>query len=138
MAKSSAARLQRSRDRETILESVRNPARAAAPADLDRLIHEHVRLGIVSALAVNRALTFNELKALRQLERPRAKARRGGLHRLRKVFRRTHAENRVSADRVGTQGARAISQSYGSADPRDARRVGTRRKIFAPGLCEAK
>jgi len=67
MAKSSAARqerAQRSRDREAILESVRNPAREAAPADLDRLIHEHVRLGIVSALAVNRALTFNELKAL--------------------------------------------------------------------------
>ena len=67
MAKSSAARqerVQRSRDREAILESVRNPAREAAPADLDRLIHEHVRLGIVSALAVNRSLTFNELKAL--------------------------------------------------------------------------
>src|SRR5260370_42371460 len=67
MAKSSAARqerVQRSRDRGAILESVRNPARDAPPADLDRLIHEHVRLGIVSALAVNRALTFNELKAL--------------------------------------------------------------------------
>src|SRR2546429_6650937 len=67
MAKSSAARqerVQRSRNREAILESVRNPAREAPPADLDRLIHEHVRLGIVSALAVNRALTFNELKAL--------------------------------------------------------------------------
>jgi len=33
-------------------------------AELDRLIHERVRLGIVSALAVNDALTFNELKAL--------------------------------------------------------------------------
>ena len=33
-------------------------------AQLDRLIHERVRLGIVSALAVNDALTFNELKAL--------------------------------------------------------------------------
>ena len=32
--------------------------------DLDRLIHERVRLGIVSALAVNRSLTFNELKAM--------------------------------------------------------------------------
>src|ERR1700746_4225270 len=67
MAKSSSASqeaVQRSRGREAILESVRNPAREAAPADLDRLIHEHVRLGIVSALAVNRALTFNELKAL--------------------------------------------------------------------------
>jgi DNA-binding MarR family transcriptional regulator len=67
MAKSSAARqerAQRSRDRETSLEAVRNPAREAAPADVDRLIHEHIRLGIVSALAVNRSLTFNELKAL--------------------------------------------------------------------------
>ena len=35
-----------------------------ATPDLDRLIHERVRLGILSALAVNRALTFNELKSL--------------------------------------------------------------------------
>lgn len=34
------------------------------PRDLDRLIHERVRLGIVSALAVNEALSFNDLKAL--------------------------------------------------------------------------
>ena len=32
--------------------------------EFDRLIHERIRLGIVSALAVNDALTFNELKAL--------------------------------------------------------------------------
>ena len=32
--------------------------------ELDRLIHERIRLGIVSALAVNRSLTFNELKSL--------------------------------------------------------------------------
>ena len=31
---------------------------------LDRLIHERMRLGIVSALAANRSLTFNELKEL--------------------------------------------------------------------------
>ena len=35
----------------------------AVPA-LDRLIHERLRLGIVSALAVNESLTFNELKHL--------------------------------------------------------------------------
>lgn len=29
---------------------------------LDRLIHERLRLGILSALAVNQSLTFNELK----------------------------------------------------------------------------
>lgn len=38
--------------------------RAPRAAELDRLIHERVRLGIVSALAVNDALTFNELKTL--------------------------------------------------------------------------
>lgn len=38
---------------------------AASPApDLDRLIHERMRLGIVSALAVNATLTFNDLKKL--------------------------------------------------------------------------
>jgi DNA-binding HxlR family transcriptional regulator len=31
---------------------------------LDRLIHERMRLGIVSALAVNETLTFNDLKRL--------------------------------------------------------------------------
>lgn len=35
-------------------------------AELDRLIHERQRLGMVSALAVNESLTFNELKALMQ------------------------------------------------------------------------
>ena len=32
--------------------------------ELDRLIHERIRLGIVSALAVNESLSFTELKAL--------------------------------------------------------------------------
>ena len=35
-----------------------------APGDLDRLIHERIRLGIVSALGVNESLTFNDLKTL--------------------------------------------------------------------------
>jgi DNA-binding HxlR family transcriptional regulator len=34
------------------------------PQDLDRLIHERIRLGIVSALAVNESLSFNDLKKL--------------------------------------------------------------------------
>ena len=41
----------------------RNAASQASLA-LDRLIHERVRLAIVSALAVNQSLTFNELKHL--------------------------------------------------------------------------
>ena len=32
--------------------------------DFDRLIHEKTRLAIVSALAVNPSLTFNEMKAI--------------------------------------------------------------------------
>lgn len=42
------------------------PPRAAPRRsfDLDRLIHERMRLAIVSALAVNPSLTFNELRAL--------------------------------------------------------------------------
>ena len=39
------------------------PAQSQAP-DLDRLIHEPIRLGIVSALAINETMTFNELKQL--------------------------------------------------------------------------
>src|SRR4051812_43905709 len=39
----------------------RSPARADA---LDRLIHERLRLGIVSALAVNDSLSFSDLKKL--------------------------------------------------------------------------
>ena len=41
-----------------------SPHAAANPPNLDRLIHERIRLGIVSALAVNERLTFNELKKL--------------------------------------------------------------------------
>ena len=67
--------------RPAIARSVEAPAKArpskakqSAPPDtfettlpnLDRIIHEHMRLGIVSALAVNDSLTFNELKKLLQ------------------------------------------------------------------------
>jgi DNA-binding HxlR family transcriptional regulator len=46
------------------LQDVRGAkARHPAPA-LDRLIHERMRLGIVSALAANESLTFNDLKSL--------------------------------------------------------------------------
>ncbi len=38
-----------------------------SPASLDRLIHERMRLGIVSALAANEYLTFNDLKKLLQM-----------------------------------------------------------------------
>ena len=46
------------------LEGVRGGAVGQGPLELDRLIHERMRLAIVSALAVNESLTFNELKRL--------------------------------------------------------------------------
>ena len=44
--------------------AVPRPARINDDGGFDRLIYERVRLGIMSALATNEALTFNELKAL--------------------------------------------------------------------------
>lgn len=44
--------------------ALRPLAGGSAMPDLDKVIHERLRLGIVSALAVNEALTFNELKAM--------------------------------------------------------------------------
>jgi DNA-binding HxlR family transcriptional regulator len=43
---------------------VQTSARTPEDARFDRLVYERVRLGIMSALAVNEQLTFNELKAL--------------------------------------------------------------------------
>jgi DNA-binding MarR family transcriptional regulator len=39
-------------------------ARVSEDAGFDRLVYERVRLGIMSALAMNEQLTFNELKSL--------------------------------------------------------------------------
>ena len=41
----------------------RTKEKSAAP-NLDRLIHERLRLGIISALAANESLTFSDLKKL--------------------------------------------------------------------------
>jgi DNA-binding HxlR family transcriptional regulator len=63
MAKGSTIRQERAQRDELPLSGRPAAAQPVAPS-LDRLIHERIRLGIVSALAVNRSLTFNELKAL--------------------------------------------------------------------------
>jgi DNA-binding HxlR family transcriptional regulator len=46
------------------LRTVRGKSTDESPLSLDRLIHERLRLGIVSALAVNDSLSFNDLKRL--------------------------------------------------------------------------
>jgi DNA-binding HxlR family transcriptional regulator len=63
MAKPSTVRQERTQ-REEGPAPARSAASQPVSVPLDRLIHERIRLGIVSALAVNRTLTFNELKAL--------------------------------------------------------------------------
>jgi DNA-binding transcriptional ArsR family regulator len=41
-----------------------SPPAPATPAELDRLVHERVRLGILSALAARTSATFTDLKVL--------------------------------------------------------------------------
>jgi DNA-binding MarR family transcriptional regulator len=60
-AKQNAARKER---RLPAAAPVKAIAVAGSAPKLDRLIHERLRLGILSALSVNEALTFNELKKL--------------------------------------------------------------------------
>jgi DNA-binding HxlR family transcriptional regulator len=67
VAKGSAVPKERGRGAEDERSARRTGGRAAGvSAALDRLIHERLRLGIVSALAVNTTLSFNELKQLMQ------------------------------------------------------------------------
>jgi DNA-binding MarR family transcriptional regulator len=60
------AEARRATEQAAGLRTLTGGAEAGAP-ELDRLIHERVRLGIVSALAVNASLTFNELKDMMAL-----------------------------------------------------------------------
>lgn len=60
-AKSNAARKEAARRQSPVPAPI--PA-AGGTRKLDRLIHERLRLGILSALSVNDSLTFNELKRL--------------------------------------------------------------------------
>ena len=51
------------RETAPVKREIRRPHAAELP-ELDRLIHERIRLGIVSALAINDTLSFNDLKHL--------------------------------------------------------------------------
>ena len=104
-----------SRSRARRLEDVASTSAAspaAKPAELDQLIHGRVRLGIVSALAVNERLSFTELKELLAVSDGNlsAHARRleeGGYLVLEKSFegRVPHTEYRLTA-----RGQRALKR----------------------------
>ena len=66
MAKHSALKHSTHKKSETAagFREVRNTKAKSAAPSLDRLIHERLRLGIISALAANEALTFSDLKSL--------------------------------------------------------------------------
>jgi DNA-binding HxlR family transcriptional regulator len=65
VAKQSTAKVrQETTASETRAESKNQSAKQSAAPNLDRLIHERLRLGIISALAANESLTFSDLKRL--------------------------------------------------------------------------
>jgi DNA-binding MarR family transcriptional regulator len=63
VAERSAARKRTAEDSDSALGAVAGTG-DLGPLELDRLIHERVRLGIVSTLAVNGSVTFTDLKGL--------------------------------------------------------------------------
>jgi DNA-binding MarR family transcriptional regulator len=82
----------------------------ANPADLDRLIHERMRLGIVSALAINDSLTFNDLK---------------------RILETTDGNVSVHARKLEEAGYIECSKSFEGRMPRtEYRLTGTGRKAF--------
>ena len=67
MAKQSTAKKESLRKQDSEAHDTRGAASAkqkSAAPNLDRLIHERLRLGIISALAANESLTFSDLKNL--------------------------------------------------------------------------
>ena len=67
MAKTDPSHRKHAKPEAAIRRQVREQTREHAPRapelpELDRLIHERIRLGIVSALATNDSLSFNDLK----------------------------------------------------------------------------
>jgi DNA-binding MarR family transcriptional regulator len=67
VAKENAARQRQEREEEEARQMSRSQGprpKKRSPVELDRVIHERVRLAIVSALAGAESLTFNELKDL--------------------------------------------------------------------------
>lgn len=65
MARNNALRVHKEEANQSqTARPVRVPGAGKAMPELDRLIHERIRLGIISALAANESLTFNDLKKL--------------------------------------------------------------------------
>ena len=64
MAKQSTAKQERVRKQDSEAPHPTGAKQKSAAPNLDRLIHERLRLGIISALAANESMTFSDLKSL--------------------------------------------------------------------------
>ena len=83
------------------------------PDDIDAVIHERVRLAIVSALAVSPELSFNELKAMLELTDGNLSAHsrtldEAGYIVIEKSFQGPTPAHHHAADAQGPQGFRAL------------------------------
>jgi DNA-binding MarR family transcriptional regulator len=92
------------------LRGVRGQATDTDTLALDRLIHERIRLGIMSALAVNDTLSFNDLK---------------------KLLRTTDGNLSVHARKLEDAGYVACTKSFAGRVPRtDFRLTATGRRVL--------
>jgi DNA-binding HxlR family transcriptional regulator len=62
MVARATARKEEIRSQKVEVRTQKVEVKSQTPLNLDRLIHERLRLGIISALAVNERLSFNDLK----------------------------------------------------------------------------
>ena len=107
------------------------------PDDIDAVIHERVRLAIVSALAVSPQLSFNELKSMLQLTDGNLSAHSrtledAGYIVVEKSFR---GRRPYTAMRLTPRAARhssATCKRCGRSSARETRRKGTRREQNGP------
>ena len=96
-------------------------ARPHSAHEIDRMIHERLRLGIISALAANESLTSNELKHTVKttdgnLSVHARKLEDAGYISCSKSFERPHAEDRVQPDDRRASRSGTLSRSHGSFD----------------------
>ena len=116
--------VRRDREKRPVLEAVGDASK------FDRLVHERLRLGILSALTVNESLTFNELKKLLDtsdgnLSVHARKLEEAGVCGLHQELRGPCAAHRLPADGRRAACARSLPGPHGSAHPGHARKVGS-------------
>ena len=97
------------------MKVVASRVRAGGLPDLDRTIHERVRLGIVSALAATERLSFNDLKALLKATDGNLSVHARKLERARYITCTKYFEGRVPKTdyRLTRQGRRALERYLG-------------------------